>query len=188
MNSERHSLQEAFAPAPARGSKLEGLLPPKRRTTEPDPAGTKKQEKSEAESPSTSTQEGMAKPTKEPRASEKVPSPLRNVGVYVEPELLTRLKEWTRRQQITYSDLLVDAFDHVEDAIIAKEFEPERVSVGSGMPRRVRRPRGTAGIQIQLRLDRNQVEWLESKAQMLGAPSRSACVSTVFRLYIDQLQ
>ena len=166
---------------------MEGLLPPKRRAAEPHPAGTKKQEKSEEESPSTSV-EGKAKPTKEPRASEKVPGPLRNVGVYVEPDLLARLKEWTRRQQITYSDLLVEAFDHVEDATIANEFEPERVSVGSGMPRRVRRPRGTAGIQIQLRLDGNQVEWLESKAQLLGAPSRSACVSTVFRLYIDQLQ
>ncbi|GAB3522856.1 hypothetical protein [Arthrobacter monumenti] len=193
MNAERRSLQEAFAPAPVsstRGTKLAGLLPPKRRNAETSPNVTKPVvAKSDVDIQSSPVPVvGKPKPAEVESASEKVPGPLKNVGVYIEPELLTRLKEWTRQQQVTYSDLLVEAFDHVEDTAIAKEFEPQKVSAEHGMPRRVRRPRGTAGIQIQLRLDRNQVEWLEDKAQRLGAPSRSACVSTVLKLYMSQLQ
>lgn len=191
MNAERRSLQEAFAPAPpsARGAKLEGLLPPKRRQAEEKLDDAISVVEKPDTAPSTPVRaENKAKPAEGPKPSENVPGPLRNVGVYVEPELLARLKEQTRQQQVTYSDLLVEAFDHIGDETIAEEFEPERVSAGSGMPRRVRRPRGTAGIQIQLRLDRHQVEWLENKAQRLGAPSRSACVSTVFKLYMNQLQ
>lgn len=187
MNAERHSLQDAFAPTSSRGSKLAGLLPPKRRSTEQDEPVRHEEHKGDRTSPSAKVAD-ETKQADEPKASDTVDGPLRNVGVYVEPELLTRLKGWTRRQQITYADLLVEAFDHVEDPIIAKELEPEQVSAGSGMPRRVRRPRGTAGIQIQLRLDRGQVEWLDKKAETLRAPSRSACVSTVFKLHMDQLQ
>lgn len=190
MNAERRSLQNAFAPAPARGTKLEGLLPPKRQKAETIPNLVTPGIEQPKEEPTLTPAQTQAetKPVEPPKASENVPGPLRNIGVYIEPELLTKLKEWTRQQQVTYSDLLVEAFDHIEDATIAQEFEPEKVSAGSRMPRRVRRPRGTAGIQIQLRLDRNQVRWLENKAQTLGAPSRSACVSTVFKLYMNQLQ
>lgn len=191
MSPERRSLQEAFAPAPtgARGTKLEGLLPPKRGRAEAKPDETKSRiEKSDETPAAPARPEGNAKPATAPAASKDVPGPVRNIGVYVEPELLTHLRAWNRQQRTSYSDMLVEAFDHIEDSSIAKEFEVPRTSSGSGMPKRVRRPRGTAGIQVQLRLDDRQVEWLEDKAQRLQAPSRSALVSTVFKLYMNQSQ
>jgi hypothetical protein len=68
---------------------------------------------------------------------------------------------------------------------IAREFMPESVpTTSSGMPRRVPRRRGEAGIQIQVRLDGNQTAWLDDKVIEFNAPSRSALVSTVYRLYL----
>jgi hypothetical protein len=52
------------------------------------------------------------------------------------------------------------------------------------MPTRQRRVRGTAGIQIQLRLDTNQRAWIDQKQLDVGAPSRSALVAAVLRLHL----
>lgn len=119
------------------------------------------------------------------KASETVPGALRNVGVYLAPDLLATVKETLHSQRTTYADLLLDAFDAVSGDTIAKEFKPESVpSTSSGMPRRVPRRRGEAGIQIQVRLDGNQTAWLDDKVIEFNAPSRSALVSTVYRLHL----
>lgn len=118
------------------------------------------------------------------KASEVVLGALRNVGVYLAPDLLATVKEALHSQRTTYADLLLDAFDSVSEASIAKEFRPETTPSLSGMPRRVPRRRGEAGIQIQVRLDGHQTAWLDEKVVEFNAPSRSALVSTVYRLYL----
>ncbi|GGJ40049.1 hypothetical protein [Paenarthrobacter histidinolovorans] len=119
------------------------------------------------------------------KASEVVLGALRNVGVYLAPDLLATVKEALHSQRTTYADLLLDAFDSVSEASIAKEFRPETIPSLSGMPRRVPRRRGEAGIQIQVRLDGHQTAWLDEKVVEFNAPSRSALVSTVYRLYLN---
>jgi len=119
------------------------------------------------------------------KASEVVLGALRNVGVYLAPDLLATVKEALHSQRTTYADLLLDAFDSVSEASIAKEFRPETTPSLSGMPRRVPRRRGEAGIQIQVRLDGHQTAWLDEKVVEFNAPSRSALVSTVYRLYLN---
>lgn len=118
------------------------------------------------------------------KTSETVLGALRNVGVYLAPELLATVKEALHTRRTTYADLLLDAFDSVSEASIAKEFRPESTPTSSGMPRRVPRRRGEAGIQIQVRLDGHQTAWLDEKVVEFNAPSRSALVSTVYRLYL----
>lgn len=118
------------------------------------------------------------------RASQNVPGAPRNVGVYLAPELLAAVKEAVHLQRVTYADLLLDAFDALDDDIIAREFRPESVPSSSGMPRRAIRRRGSAGIQIQVRLDDEQIAWLDDKVIEFDAPSRSALVSTAYKLHL----
>ncbi len=120
-----------------------------------------------------------------PKASDAAPGAPRNVGVYLAPQLLADVKEAVHLQRITYADLLIDAFEAVDDALIAREFEPETVLTSSGMPRRAVRRRGSAGIQIQVRLDDGQIAWLDQKVVEFSAPSRSALVSAVYKLHVS---
>ena len=122
------------------------------------------------------------------KASELVPGALRNVGVYLPPELLGQVKDAVYKERTTYADLLIDAFETVDDEQIAKEFTPETTLTKSGIPRRAPRKRGEAGIQIQLRLDGLQVAWLDEKVTEFNAPSRSALVSIAFKLHMKAAQ
>lgn len=140
--------------------------------------------------PKASTRHHIAtrKATNPNKASELVPGALRNVGVYLPPELLAQVKDAVYKKRTTYADLLIDAFEAVDDEQIAKEFTPETTVTTSGMPRRAPRKRGEAGIQIQLRLDGLQVAWLDEKVAEFSAPSRSALVSVVYKLYMKAEQ
>lgn len=129
-------------------------------------------------------QDGAKKAANATKASELVPGALRNVGVYLPPALLAQVKDAVYQKRTTYADLLIDAFEAVDDNQITKEFTPETTLTTSGMPRRAPRKRGEAGIQIQLRLDGLQVDWLDEKVAEFDAPSRSALVSTVLKLHI----
>lgn len=117
------------------------------------------------------------------KASETVPGALRNVGVYLPPQLLAEVKDAVYQGRTTYADLLIDAFETLTDEQIAAEFTADTELRSSGMPRRAPRKRGEAGIQIQLRLDGLQVAWLDGKVIEFDAPSRSALVSAVFKLH-----
>jgi hypothetical protein len=130
-------------------------------------------------------QPASKKATSAAKASELVPGALRNVGVYLPPALLAQVKDAVYQERTTYADLLIDAFEAVDDKQIAEEFTPVTMLTTSGMPRRTPRKRGEAGIQIQLRLDGLQVAWLDEKVNDFDAPSRSALVSTVFKLHIQ---
>ncbi|TNB67669.1 hypothetical protein FHJ30_20395 [Arthrobacter sp. BB-1] len=130
-------------------------------------------------------QPGGKKAANATKASELVPGALRNVGVYLPPALLAQVKDAVHQERTTYADLLIDAFEAVDDNQIAREFTPETMLTSSGMPRRAPRKRGEAGIQIQLRLDGLQIAWLDKKVTEFDAPSRSALVSAVFKLHIQ---
>lgn len=147
--------------------------------TEPTPTSVKVPQATTRQQPAAKK---AANPTK---ASELIPGALRNVGVYLPPALLAQVKDAVYQERTTYADLLIDAFEAVDDEQIAKEFTPETTLTRSGMPRRAPRKRGEAGIQIQLRLDGLQVAWLDEKVTEFGAPSRSALVSVVFKLHIQ---
>jgi hypothetical protein len=237
VSGNRPSLAGAFAPVAPRGAKLEGMLAPKRRnveeqpaataaakpveprfltaapvpepepTTAPKPSATPKtitagDEPTSASkpaaapesvpSPKNAPQQAPKKPASTalanagPKASDAVSGAPRNVGIYLAPQLLADVKEAVHVQRITYADLLIDAFEAVDGALIAREFEPETVLTRSGMPRRVLRRRGSAGIQIQVRLDDGQIAWLDQKVVEFRAPSRSALVSSVYKLHVSK--
>lgn len=176
-------------PKPAEGPHAVNPDAPQKTLDETPPFVTEEREEPKTASikyPQDTTQHpGTRKPTNASKASELVPGALRNVGVYLPPELLAQVKDAVYQERTTYADLLIDAFEAVQNKQIAKEFATETISTKSGMPRRAPRKRGEAGIQIQLRLDGLQVAWLDEKVTEFDAPSRSALVSAVYKLYIQ---
>lgn len=192
MSADRPNLAAAFKPQETsikRGTSLQGLLKPRVRSAENSSTSSMGSAiEAEAAALSESKPPAVKSPEVQPRnsstpASQTVAGAPRNVGVYLPPDVLERVKNAAKTEQITYSDLLVDAFNAVTPDEISRMFRPETESTASVMPRRIRRPRGTAGIQIQLRLDDRQIAWLEDQVTYHRAPSRSALVSAVLQLH-----
>lgn len=152
-----------------------------RSTVEPELVSATTQTQKPAPQQQPAAKRGAASAVK---ASETVPGGLRNVGVYLPPALLADVKDAVYHARTTYADLLIDAFEALDEEQISGEFTVETMLTRSGMPRRAPRKRGEAGIQIQLRLDGLQVAWLDEKVVEFGAPSRSALVSAVFKLHV----
>jgi hypothetical protein len=185
MSIERPSLAAAFKPKPAqapdRAASLAGLLAPR------TPPASAPQE----EEPATGADVAAATPVKRAAIAPKTRSPkpaggaVTNIGVYLEPSTLGLLKNAARNRDMTYDELLVESFEYVTDETLMKEFGlPTRDGSGSVMPVRQQRRRGIAGIQVQMRLDRDQRDWIDAKTKAVGAPSRSAFVATVLRFHL----
>lgn len=206
MSMDRPDLAAAFTSRKApvdRAAGLTGLLPPPPKprpstspsTTSPgsdqredQPAATHDAAPAAAPArPAVRKDSGRAVRTITPAAAPASESAdtVANVAVYLEPDLLDQAREHRRSRQITYDELVVDAFAAVPDHALQQALSPQRAaSPITGMPARQRRVRGTAGIQIQLRLTGLQRTWLDAKQQAVGAPSRSALVATALKLYL----
>jgi hypothetical protein len=151
----------------------------------PEPATEAAARKAAPRRPAAKEAAAVQKPAPIQTASKTVPGALRNVGVYLPPQLLAEVKDAVYKSRTTYADLLIDAFETLTDEQIAGEFTVDTELTSSGMPRRAPRKRGEAGIQIQLRLDGLQVAWLDEKVTEFDAPSRSALVSAVYKLHVQ---
>jgi hypothetical protein len=102
---------------------------------------------------------------------------VRSVAVYLPPGLLTRLKRTAGEQQVTYAEILVRAAQAHVHTVAARFIPATPPPAGPGaMPTRATPPRGTGGIQTQVRLDGHQIAWLDLTVRQTGAPSRSALV------------
>lgn len=109
---------------------------------------------------------------------------VRNTAVYLPVAVLARLRQCAAQRQLTYTDLLIDAFDELteEQLLTACGHKPR---AGGGMPRGRRGAvRGQGGVQVQLRLDQVQRAWLDEQVEHLGAPSRSGLVAAVFDAWL----
>jgi len=182
MPETRKGFGDVFTPTRTTSDKSKLLQPRARR--EPGPA----LRVAEDPAPSPEDPAVVAVETASP-ASELVSGAIDSKGVYLPPELLKLVKNRIHVHKMNgedkaYTDLLIDAFEEIDFDDVTKHFRPELNISSSGIHRRVRRKRGTAGIQIQLRLDKGQERWIDAKAKETGAPSRSAFVSYVFELFL----
>jgi hypothetical protein len=196
MSLDRPNLAEAFnKPRVDRAAGLTGLLPtprPQRTAALAAPTEILDDNAPGSEAPTTAAPSDLpvaVAPRQRPAAVKQRVSQqaniVNNVAVYLEPDLLDLVRQQRRLTDVSYDQLVSDAFAAVTDDQLARVFRPEPGITGvSGMPTRQRRVRGTAGIQIQLRLDTNQRSWLDQKQDDVGAPSRSALVAAVLRLHL----
>lgn len=194
MSLDRPNLADAFnKPRVDRAAGLTGLLPatrPLRATNVPSPAEASNEDATTvSDAPATASRpvvagSGQRPSVVKPRLSEQA-NIVSNVAVYLEPDLLDLVRQRRRVTEVSYDQLVVDAFAAVGDDELARVFRPAPgMTSTNGMPTRQRRVRGTAGIQIQLRLDTNQRAWVDQKQHDVGAPSRSALVAAVLRLHL----
>lgn len=116
-----------------------------------------------------------------------------SVPAYIDPEVLTAVRIAKRKgvsagqPELSYDELLLDAIDDLGIDRIREEFNPTQANGDQLVTRRIRRTRGTGGVQIQVRLSRAQQRQLGELEREVGAPSRSALFSTVYRLaYVKQ--
>lgn len=188
MSTARHpNLEGAFAPS-GRGAGLEGLLQP-RRTPQATP--TVASEPVEA----TSEPAAPARSPERPNRARNAPDTTQggsgqalNVAAYLPPATLAAAQREKQATGEQYAELLARAFDDVDEQVLRATFNPQpATSTGGGMPRRVVRARGTAGIQRQFRLTAEQRDWLDEQVRAYDAPSRSAFVATVLGLHFDTL-
>ena len=148
------------------------------------PMETRQESTPESEGDTTQepTKDGPREAAGETQEAELVVS---NTAVYLPVPVLSRLKEARAKRKLTYTDLLIDAFDELEDEqiLVALGAKPRT----GGMPRRHRAPaRGQGGVQVQLRLDQEQRAWLDDRVEQYGAPSRSALVAAVFDAWLPR--
>lgn len=107
---------------------------------------------------------------------------IRTVTVYLPVQLHATVTDTARRRGITLTALTEEAFtDHGSNF---RELVPTRPGA---MPTRVpQRRRGVGGtIQMQLRLNGEQLQWLDEQVTRHGAPSRSALVTAVLDKHLS---
>ena len=170
-----------------RAAGLAGLLPPRppAPAVQEQPSSEVLPEPAAAQAPAPATAP-QPRPVTRPVTSSASGGGVATIGVYLAPQTLELAREAAQSRRITYTDLLVESFDFVTDAQLAAQFVPiEPLVQGKAMPTRARRRRGSAGIQMNLRLSTEQREWLDAKVLNLGAPSRSALVAEALRLHLN---
>ena len=110
------------------------------------------------------------------------PGTVHNVAVYLPVALRNEVRERARQRGLTITDLVEEAF--AQHGSNYHELTAQPVHRPGSMPSRANARRGHGTIQIQLRLDDRQHEWLDTQVQRHGAPSRSALVSAVLSRHL----
>ena len=110
------------------------------------------------------------------------PGTVHNVAVYLPVALRNEVRERARQRGLTITDLVEEAF--AQHGSNYHELTAQPVHRPGSMPTRAGARRGHGTIQIQLRLDDRQHEWLDTQVQRHGAPSRSALVSAVLSRHL----
>lgn len=110
------------------------------------------------------------------------PGTVHNVAVYLPVALRNEVRDRARQRGLTITDLVEEAF--AQHGSNYNELTAQPVHRPGSMPTRASARRGHGTIQIQLRLDDRQHQWLDTQVQRHGAPSRSALVSAVLSRHL----
>jgi hypothetical protein len=175
--ADHPSLADAFAAPPARAAGLADLLPAR-----PAPAADTPSGEAPAGEKPTRTANGpqrAAQPRQKPKtaAADADDDHVVSLPVYLPPDILERLTEATQGR--TYADVLLEAFEQVDDDALRTALTPPRPSSRRGIPTRPAPRTGAPGIQRQLRVTNAQRRWIEAKATELGTSRSALCVQAL---------
>ena len=110
------------------------------------------------------------------------PGAVHNVAVYLPVALRNEVRERARQRGITITELVEEAF--AQHGANYHELTAKPPHPPGAMPPRAAARRGHGTIQIQLRLDDRQHEWLDDQVTRHGAPNRSALVTAVLTRHL----
>lgn len=172
MNAKRESQEDLFKPKPAtaeppqRGAALAGLRPTRPQVPAP---------------PAATAMRFDAVPIEPEDDDETITS----MVVYVDEATLKAVRAKKARNGGTYADIAEDALD-AELAAVATAFVSgtQQESTGAMIPRRRRATGGRGRNQLAIRFSRGQQRWLDTQADAMGAPSRSAVVALALAIHL----
>ncbi len=105
-----------------------------------------------------------------------------NVAVYLPVSLRGQVRERARARGLSITDLVEEAF--AQHGSNWHELAAPPAHRPGSMPARSVPRRGHGTIQIQLRLDDRQHQWLDTQVERHDAPSRSALVAAVLSRHL----
>lgn len=166
-------------------NQLKGLLAPKKRSSQSAPSNHF-QAASDAASDDSSVQAASSEQKSRKPVAQKAKQD--HHSAYLPPHVYKALQKDSKNRGLGYTDLFMLGLSEVSKEQLKACFSvssPAGLPEGmpGGVPARKRRAGGGGGTQIQLRMTDEQVMWLDSTyAPEVGAPNRSALVSTVYAL------
>lgn len=121
--------------------------------------------------------------------SETADAPTRPVVAYMAAEMKRKLKIKRFALDATNDEVLVAAFSEISSEELTEHFTADVIDGPSnGMP--VKRRRGArtegGGEQQHFFLSPEQIDWLDSLKELVGAPSRSALIVTALERYFSR--
>ena len=183
--SRRPSLAADFG---KRGAGLGDRLPKRDRTPVTSEAPTVPATPPRRPAPEATEGQSANKPSASPREQKRgrgrPRTRTRNATVYLEDVVADALTDYSREHRLTYAAVTVSAFNTTKG--IERLFEPSYTPDTGGMPDMPRATGRASGptTMINLRLTDEQLAWLESEIERVGAPSRSALVNAVLRRFL----
>jgi hypothetical protein len=176
------NLAEALAPTPGRGSRLGGRLAPARPTT-PRLAGVEPSAPPPAAVSSTPVRPAPERPQQQ--ASRGAP---RTVIVYVPVSVRDRLRKLAAEQDVTYTQLVLDALDATHEQlgpVLSQRGQTKTRSLFQqpAVPRRRRHEE--PHVQVSLRLVPEDLAVIDRLTDELNAGSRSHLVATALKAYLS---
>lgn len=164
---------------------LKGLLAPKKRSSQPATV-----DHVQSVSDDASDNSPVPVPPSKPHSRKPVMQKAKqdHHSAYLPPHVYKALQKESKNRGMGYTDLFMLGLSEVSKEQLKASFSVSSpVGLPEGMPggvqARKRRAGGGGGTQIQLRMTDEQVMWLDSAyAPEVGAPNRSALVSTVYAL------
>lgn len=115
---------------------------------------------------------------------------LRPVTIYVPREVGQRLRETARRRETTLTDTVIEAINaHLAEipnytGAVSAGITGSLMPRPAGARRRRRDGRMRDRSDFQIRLDGNQLAWLDHQVAQAGAGSRSAFVTIALQLHL----
>lgn len=126
---------------------------------------------------------GIAVTPSTPRVVGGVAGDVHNVAVYLPVALRDLVRERAHQRGLSITELVEEAF--AQHGANYYELNAAPVHRPGSMPTRSTPRRGHGTIQIQLRLDDSQHQWLDGQVQRHGAPSRSALVTAALTRHLS---
>ena len=174
------ALAPSPSPSPGRGSRLAGRLAPAR------PSGPHLAEVQTAAAPSETA------PAPAPNRRQEVPEPSRGaprtVIVYVPASLRDQLRKLTMEQDVTYTQLVLDAIDATHERLgaLLSHGSPARTRSLFQQPAAPRRRRHEEPhVQVSLRLVPEDLAVIDRLTVELNAGSRSHLVATALSAHLQ---
>lgn len=111
--------------------------------------------------------------------------PMRSTSLTLPVDLIARVRERARSEEISQADLLLDAISATQDSLDVSEWQDTQARTDDGLfVRTPTREQHGPVATLSLRLRGENLQAIDGLVERLGAPSRSALCAAALRTYL----